>query len=303
MPHGKKVYDKLNDIPSGHAKGQLTKGCLVVEGGAFRGLYNQGVMDFFMENGLNFECVIGVSAGAMAGLNYASGQIGRSARCNLEFRHDPDYIGAQAVLHAHSPLNIDFAIRPNDKLDSLDENTFYDPRRRFIAVATDCDTGKTMYFEKGKCKDILKAIKASASMPYVSPMVDVDGHKCLDGGCSCHIPYQWAMDQGYQNIVVIKTRERGYRKKESSTSNTMAPKFYKDNPEFVKKLTTMNVDYNKECDEIDRLEQEGRIFVIAPSEHVTVKRVESDMDKLGNLYWLGYNDAKKNLFALKKYLR
>jgi predicted patatin/cPLA2 family phospholipase len=140
-------------------------------------------------------------------------------------------------------------------------------------------------------------------MPYVSPMVDVDGHKCLDGGCSCHIPYQWAMDQGYQNIVVIKTRERGYRKKESSTSNTMAPRFYKDNPEFVKKLTTMNVDYNKECDEIDRLEQEGRIFVIAPSEHVTVKRVESDMDKLGNLYWLGYNDAKKNLFALKKYLR
>ncbi len=301
MSHGQKVYAKLNEIPTGHAKGKLTKGCLVVEGGAFRGLYNQGVMDFFMENGLNFECVIGVSAGAMAALNYASGQIGRSARCNLKFRHDPDYIGTQAMLHAHSPLNIDFALQPNEKLDKLDENSFYDPRRRYIAVATDCGTGKTMYFEKGKCRDILKAIKASASMPYVSPMVDVDGYKCLDGGCSCHIPFRWALDQGYENVVVIKTRERGYRKKESTKDYAL--RFYKNNPEFAKKLMSMEADYNKECDEIDRLEKEGRIFVIAPSEHVTVKRVESNMNKLGNLYWLGYNDAKKNFFALNKYLK
>ena len=301
MSHGQKVYAKLNEIPTGHAKGKLTKGCLVVEGGAFRGLYNQGVMDFFMENSLNFECVIGVSAGAMAALNYASGQIGRSARCNLKFRHDPDYIGTQAMLHAHSPLNIDFALQPNEKLDKLDENSFYDPRRRYIAVATDCGTGKTMYFEKGKCRDILKAIKASASMPYVSPMVDVDGYKCLDGGCSCHIPFRWALDQGYENVVVIKTRERGYRKKESTKDYAL--RFYKDNPEFAKKLMSMEADYNKECDEIDRLEKEGRIFVIAPSEHVTVKRVESNMNKLGNLYWLGYNDAKKNFFALNKYLK
>ena len=301
MSHGRRIYEKINDIPSGHAKGQLVKGCLVVEGGAFRGMYNQGVMDFLMENGLNFECVIGVSAGAMAGLNYASGQIGRSARCNLKFRHDPDYIGPQAMLHSHSPLNIDFAIQPNEKLDKLDEKTFYDPKRRFIAVATDCGSGKTMYFEKGKCRDILKAIKASASMPYVSPMVEVDGYKCLDGGCSCHIPYRWALNEGYENIVIIKTRERGFRKKESH--NEYPLRFYKDNPEFAHKLMTMNIDYNKECDEIDSLEKEGRIFVIAPSEHVTVKRVESNMNKLGNLYWLGYNDAKKNLFALNKYLK
>ncbi|WP_034453077.1 patatin-like phospholipase family protein [Butyrivibrio sp. AE2032] len=303
MSHGRKVYSRLNEIPTGHAKGQLTNGCLVVEGGAFRGLYNQGVMDFFMENNLNFECVIGVSAGAMAALNYASGQIGRSARCNLTYRHDSEYIGAQAIIQAHSPLNIDFALRPDEKLGlgTLDENTFYDPQRRFIAVATDCDTGKPVYFEKGKCKDILKAIKASASMPYVSPMVEVDEKRCLDGGCSCHIPYRWALEQGYENIVVIKTRERGFRKKESSKS--YAERFYKDFPEFAGKLMSMNADYNKECDEIDRLEEEGRIFVIAPSEHVTVKRVESNMNKLGNLYWLGYNDAKNNLFSLNKYLK
>ncbi len=296
----KKVYEKLNDIPEGHARGGLTKGCLVIEGGAFRGLYNQGVMDFFMENNLNFECVIGVSAGAMAGLNYAAGQVGRSARCNLEFRHDPDYIGALALVHAHSPLNIDFAIQPNDKLDKLDESTFYDPARRFVAVATDCRSGKTVYFEKGKCRDILSAIKASASMPYVSPMVEVDGKLCLDGGCSCHIPYRWAIEQGYENIVVIKTRERGYRKKVKKSG--MPQRFYKNYPEFASKLESMNSDYNKECDEIDQLEKEGRIFVIAPSEHVTVKRVEGNMDKLGDLYWLGYEDAKRQLFSLNKYL-
>ena len=156
------------------------------------------------------------------------------------------------------------------------------------------------YFEKGKCRDILSAIKASASMPYVSPMVEVDGKLCLDGGCSCHIPYRWAIEQGYENIVVIKTRERGYRKKVKKSG--MPQRFYKNYPEFASKLENMNSDYNKECDEIDQLEKEGRIFVIAPSEHVTVKRVEGNMDKLGDLYWLGYEDAKRQLFSLNKYL-
>ncbi len=149
-----KKYDRLDEIPSGHASKALTKGCLVLEGGAFRGLYSEGVMDAFMKNNLNFECVIGVSAGAMGGVNYVSGQIGRSARINLEYRHDQDYIGAGALIHAHSPLNLDFAIRENDKLEPFDEESFNDPSRRFVAVVTDCRNGTPIFFEKGKCRDI-----------------------------------------------------------------------------------------------------------------------------------------------------
>ncbi|MBQ6406553.1 MAG: patatin family protein [Butyrivibrio sp.] len=294
-------YEKLDEIPSGRASKTITKGCLVLEGGAFRGLYSQGVMDALMKNNINFECTIGVSAGAMGGMNYVSGQIGRSARINLEFRHDQDYIGAIALLHSRSPLNLDFAIRKNEKLEPFDETAFYNPTRRFVAVVTDCTTGNPIYCEKGHCRDIFEAVKASASMPFVSPMVDVDGVPCLDGGCSCKIPYRWAIDSRYENIVVVKTRERGFRK-DPAVKNT-ARLFYRDNPEFALKLDESNADYDQQCDEIDELEKQGRLFVIAPSEPVTVGRVEGDMNKLGDLYWLGYNDATRNLFSLNKYLK
>ncbi len=300
MSHKRKEFTGMDELPSGHASTNFTKGCLVLEGGAFRGLYSQGAMDALMKNNINLDCVIGVSAGAMGGMNYASGQIGRSIRINLEFRHDQDYVGAKAVVHSHSPLNVDFAIRKNKKLEPFDETFFYMPQRRFVAVATDCRTGKPVYFEKGHCKDILDAVKASASMPFISPMVDVDGIPCLDGGCSCKIPYKWALDENYENIVVIKTRERGFRKNAEKMSH--AERFYKGNPEFGKVLAMSDISYNEECDEIDKLEEDGRIFVIAPSEPVNVKRVEGNLNKLADLYWLGYRDATNNLFKLNKYL-
>ncbi len=301
MSHGIKKYDKLDEIPTGHASKTFTKGCLVLEGGAFRGLYSQGVMDALMMNNINFDCVIGVSAGAMGGMNYVSGQIGRSARVNLEYRNDPNYVGAEALVHSHSLLNLDFVLRKNEKLEPFDETFFYIPARRFIAVATDCNTGKAVYFEKGHCRNIYDAVKASASMPFISPMVDVDGTPCLDGGCSCKIPYNWAINSGYETIVVVKTRERGFRK--SDRVGKAARKFYKNNQEFALALDMSDANYNKECDEIDILEEQGRIFVIAPSKPVTVKRVENNLNKLADLYWLGYNDTNNNLFALNKYIK
>ena len=181
--HTIKTYKELSKIPYGHADTSITPGCIVVEGGAFRGLYNQGVLDALMENNLNFACTIGTSAGALAGFNYAAGQIGRT------YRHYTDYVGRGALAHAHSPIRMDFLFNDYNAIEPFDEKTFFSPQRRFVAVATDCTTGKTAYFEKGKCRDIFSAIKASASMPYISPMVYVDGRPCLDGGCSCRIPW------------------------------------------------------------------------------------------------------------------
>ena len=186
--HTIKTYNELSKIPHGHADKSITPGCIVVEGGAFRGLYNQGVLDALMENNINFACTIGTSAGALAGFNYVAGQIGRSARANLTYRHYTDYVGRGALAHAYSPIRLDFLFNDYNAIEPFDEKTFFSPERRFVAVATDCTTGKTAYFEKGKCRDIFSAIKASASMPSISPMIDVDGRPCLDGGCSCRIP-------------------------------------------------------------------------------------------------------------------
>ena len=202
-----KVYSHLTEIPSGKAGSSITEGCLVLEGGAFRGLYTQGFLDAMMVNDINMRCTIGVSAGALGGMNYVAGQIGRSARTNLRFRHDSRYVGAKAVVHSHSLLDVSFLTEERGILEPLDKERFMQPDRQFIAVATNCLNGKAAYFEKGRCSDILQAVRASATMPFISPMVKIDGIPYLDGGCSCKIPYRWALKKGFKKIIVIKTRE------------------------------------------------------------------------------------------------
>lgn len=300
--HKNQIYSKLDQIPKGDASKEITEGCMVLEGGAFRGLYTQGALDLLMENNINLSTTIGVSAGALSGISYVSGQIGRSARANLKYRHDSEYIGLKAFGESGSPLNLNFLFDNLDEIEPFNKERFESNLQGLIAVATNCNNGNTEYFEKGKCGDIYSALKASASMPFISQMIDVDGKPCLDGGCSCKIPYQWALDKGFKKIIIIKTRERGYRKEEENILKLIEA-FYRKYPEFAKKLSESTDDYNKQCDEIDKLEEEKRAFVLAPSEPVTVGRLESDMEKLGDLYWLGYNDAKNKLEEIKKYLK
>jgi len=296
----KKTYSKMAEIPKGTASDRITEGCLVLEGGAFRGLYSQGFLDAMMVNDINMRCVIGVSAGALGGMNYVSGQIGRSARINLGYRHDSRYVGARAILRSHSLLDIGFLTEDRGVLEPFDLARFEAPDRRFIAVTTNCLTGETTYFEKGKCTDIMQAARASATMPFISPMVMIDGVPHLDGGCSCKIPYGWALGQGFEKILVIRTREPEYRKKEKESS--AAFRVYRKYPEFAQKLSDSPRDYNRQCDEIEKLNEEGRLLRLAPSAHVTVSRIESDVEKLGELYRLGWDDCAASLDRIKGYL-
>ena len=160
----RKVYSRLAEIPAGSAPDEVVEGCLVLEGGAFRGLYTQGFLDAMMQNGLNMRCTVGVSAGALSGLNYVAGQIGRSARINLGYRHDGRYVGTRAFLHSRSVLDIGFLTEDRGVLEPLDEERFYRDDQRFVAVATNCLTGEPAYFEKGVCDDILLAVRASATV-------------------------------------------------------------------------------------------------------------------------------------------
>lgn len=295
-----KVYSHLDKIPKGDASDHITEGCLVLEGGAFRGLYTQGFLDALMEKDINMSCVIGVSAGALSGMNYVSGQIGRSARINLGFRHDSRYIGAKALAKSHSILDIGFLTEDRGVLEPFDRERFEERKQRFIAVATNCNTGKATCFEKGRSRHVIEGVRASASMPYISPMVWIEGVPYLDGGCACKIPYRWAMQNGFEKIIVLRTRELAFRK--SDKISKAAFRFYGSRKEFAKKLAISNRAYNHQCDEIDRLHMEGRLLQIAPSMKVTVSRLEGDMEKLGNLYWLGYKDGIANVKHILNYL-
>ena len=296
-----KVCPGLEYLPDEMASDHITEGCMVLEGGAFRGVYSAGVLDALMKADINLRCTIGVSAGAMIGFNYSAGHIGRSARVNLRYRNDPRYVGVKAFRNNQGIIGFDFAFDQVTEDLPFDYERFYRDDRRFVAVASNVETGKAEYFEKGVCGDIFQAIRASASLPYVSKPVNVDGKLCLDGGCSVKIPVRWAMAQGYERIVVIMTRGVNYRRDENS-KYVLAKALYHSRPAFRAALCTNARRANHEYQKIDELSRSGRIFLILPSRQIDVSRFESDMEKLGRLYVLGYRDGQAAVPALREYL-
>ena len=298
------AFSGSDRIPKGRAPDTITPGCLVLEGGAFRAVYGEGVLDALMRAGLNFQCTIGVSAGALNGFNYVSGQIGRAARINLNYRHDSRYVGLGAYRTSGSVIGFRFAFEDFDRIEPLDRARFFDPARRFLAVATDCRTGQPVYFEKGRCGDIFRAICASASMPYFSRPVEVDGITCLDGGCCQKIPYQWALDQNFEKIVLVRTLTMDFRREEKASDQKLANLVYgRKYPAFAAVQGQSAAAANRQCDEIEALAAAGRIFVIAPSKDLGISKLEKDVNRLAAWYVLGYNDCKRALPALKAWLR
>lgn len=301
-----KVYEGLERVPHGDAIMRITDGCLALEGGAFRGLYTSGVLDVMMQAGLNLQTTIGVSAGALNALGYVAGQIGFSATINLKYRHDPRYVGVEPMANPEDRgvIGFDYLFGEIIKNEPINIQRLMRPERRMIAVATALTTAMPVFFEKKEdCQVLFKAVQASASMPYITKPVEVMGIRCLDGGCSMHIPHPWALQQGFDKIVVVRTRPRSYRKKTGNANRRLAEMMYPTFPEFVEALSTMNEEYNAQCDELDRLEAEGRVFVIAPRLPITISRLEGDMNRLGEVYWMGVADMRSRLEALKEYLQ
>lgn len=298
-----KEYKRINEIYVGNASDNITKGCLVLEGGAFRGVYTSGVLDCLMQNDINISDVIGVSAGALNGANYVSGNIGRSAICNLRHRHDPKWVGYKALVKNKGIIGFDFAFGEFNKEIPFNQERFLQGKQNLYVVATNLQTGLNEYFtNRDEC--VFDAIRASASMPFVSIPVNINGKPYLDGGCQFKIPIRWALKNEFEKIVFIGTRNREYRKtfNHKLTKTVIKKSVYYRYPYFLKSLYNYNKYYNEDCDLLDELENNGKIFRISPSKPITISRLEGNMDKLGELYWLGYNDCLDRLVELRKYL-
>lgn len=295
----RKVYKHIDKIPTGRASSKLTGGCLVLEGGGWKGLYTVGVLDCFMQNDINLQSVVGCSAGALSAVGYVSGQIGWGARIDLTYRHDPNYCGIGAYMRDGGITGFSYLFKDLLKVLPVDKKRLSDPSRRMAVSATNLITGKVTYFEKGHC-NLSKAIQASATVPYISKPVMINSIPYLDGGCAEKIPYPWAEEIGAKKIVVVRTRELSYRRKPgmSPVTNFM----YRKYPNLLNSMAAANDNFNTMVEMLEQKSSSGEIFLIAPSEPVTVTRFDGDMDKLGDLYWLGYHDAQNNLKRLKRYL-
>lgn len=271
---------------------------LVLEGGGLRGVFTCGVLDCFMDKGIRFPFTVGVSAGACNGLSYMSGQRGRAKSSNIDLMDKHHYVGfkyllTQGCIMDYKLLFEDFP----EKIIPYDYEAYFANTDRFVMVTTNCLTGKAEYLEeKSDSKRVMDIVRASSSLPYVTKITYVDGVPMLDGGIADSIPVEYARSQGYERMVVILTRNKGYRKNEKQLP---VPKFiYRKYPELRKTLASRNAQYNRTMEMIERLEDEGRMTIIRPVHPIEVDRMEKDTDKLRALYQEGYELAESFLASL-----
>lgn len=262
---------------------------LVLEGGGLRGQYTAGVLDAFLDSGIGFPYIVGVSAGASIACSYVSGQKGRNLEIVEKYRNDKRYLSFRNLLTKGSLFGMEFIYkRIPYELVPFDFPAFEANPARFVTVCTDCGTGEAVYY--GKEADHLTVLKASASLPFLSPMVEYDGRKLLDGAIADAIPIEEAHRQGYEKTVVVLTRPQGYRKSEEGGG--AARVFYRKYPKLVEALGKRVENYNRQMEQVEKEERAGAAFVIRPSRDLGVTRTEKSVQKLRALYELGMEDGK-----------
>lgn len=280
---------------------QTKKTGLVLEGGAMSGMYTAGVLDVFLEHGISFDGVIGVSMGAITGCSYISGQKGRTIRYNKKYCKDKRYMSFYSLVTTGDLVGNEFCYHTlPEQLDLYDNEAFKKSETDFYVTCTNVETGEAEHI---KIKDMVEEIdyvRASASMPYVSRIVGIGGKKLLDGGCSDSIPVRAFMELGYEKNVVILTRPAEYRKKPEKKGLVRA--FYKKYPRFAKTLESRAEVYNQTVEDIRKLERQGEVFVIRPETPLNIGRMSHDAEKIERTYERGRADGLACLEKLKDWM-
>ena len=280
----------------------VTHANLVLEGGAMRGQFTAGVLDFFMDQKLFCERVIGVSAGALCGGNYVAGAAGRSSLINVKYCTDNRYLSMQSFVRTGNAYGRDFAFHEiPDVLDPFDKHAFAASPMTLEVVSTNLETGEADYHEMRDYDADLDYLIASSSMPLVSKTVDVDGKLLLDGGTADSVPLMHSLLTGAKKHIVVLTQAADYVKKPNKLMALMRQR-YADYPYYLDRLAYRHYEYNRLYRWIAREEAAGRVFVIRPQKPVTVAPMEHSADKLLDLYEQGLACAAETWPALQEYL-
>jgi len=277
---------------------------LVLEGGAMRGMFTAGVLDVLMENNIEVNGVIGVSAGATFGCNYKSKQIGRTIRYNMKYCNDPRYCSFRSLLKTGDLYGAEFCYHTlPEQLDLFDNETYEASPMEFHMVTTDVNTGKPVYYKCDKFDHKgLEWVRASASMPLVSRIVEVDGLQMLDGGISDSIPLSYFQSIGYKKNLVILTQPRDYKKTENRLFPLMKLKL-KKYPNLLKTMQQRHITYNETLEYIRKEEQQGTVLVVSPKEPLPIGHIEHKPERLKVVYELGREAALEHLNEIKNFLQ
>lgn len=276
---------------------------LVLEGGAMRGMFTCGVVDVFLENDIRFDGVAGISAGAIFGCNYKSRQIGRGLRYNVKYGRDPRYFGLKSLISTGDLYGAEFCYHDIiEHLDPIDKKTYKENEIDFFVGATDVEKAICRYHN---CLEVDKRtvewMRASASMPLVSRIVEVDGYKLLDGGITDPIPYKIMEEHGYEKNVIVLTQPRDFIKKKSAAIPLMKIVMHKY-PKLVEAMAKRHILYNEETNEIKEKERQSKVFVLSPKVSLNISRTENNPRELERVYQIGRKVAVANLGKIRDFL-
>lgn len=274
---------------------------LVLEGGAKRGIYTAGVLDVLLEKNLLADGVIGVSAGAIHGCSYASLQPGRSIRYNMKYGNDYRFMSFKSWFKSGNVVDTQFCYHElPEKLDPFDNEAFKTSGIRFYVTCSNLETGAAEYL---CCRDMfadIDCLRASASLPLVSQIVEVGEKKLLDGGIADSIPLRAFESMGYDRNIVVLTRPAGYRKKPNRLA-WLSAFVYRRFPGFVEAVRNRHLMYNAELEYVEQAEKEGRVLVLRPSRAIKVHKMERNLERVREMYELGRFDAEANLEKIKAF--
>ena len=276
---------------------------LILEGGALRGLFTTGVIDVLMEQGIQLDGLVGVSAGATFGCNYVTYQIRRPLRYCIRFAKDPRFCSVRSLLKTGDMYGAEFCYHTiPEELDVIDNDTFVQSGMPFYAVATDVNTGQAVYHRcDSLCGDDLEWVRASASMPLVSQIVHVGGYALLDGGIADSIPLRFFVHKGYSRNVIVLTQPLGYQKQ----SNPMMPLVrirYRKYPRLIDAMENRHLIYNRQLRMVAQAEADGTAFVIRPPEKLPIDHISHDEDDMRQVYACGRNTMLTLLPLLRRLL-
>lgn len=276
---------------------------LVLEGGGMRATYSIGVLDVMMENGIVYDGIIGVSAGAIHGASYKSNQPGRNIRYYKNYANDKRFMSFRQLLLTGDMVGKKFCYDEIPwNLDPIDNDTFKSSPIEFYVVCSNVVTGKPEYIRLYDLKDHVQMeyLRASASLPFVSRLVKVGGKKLLDGGMTDSIPLKKFQEMGFEKNVVVETRPDSYVKGEENVA--LAAMRYCQYPEFIQAIKDRPKMYNDEKAYILDQEKQGKIFLIRPQEELDISRTDTDPNHLERIYMIGREDAEKAIDSLKAFL-
>lgn len=281
----------------------MQKAALILEGGAKRGIFTSGALDFLIEKEYYIPHVVGVSAGSCNAVDYVSRQKGRTKACMIRSGEDGKLVTFHSLFRKKSLLDMDLIFeRDPMELHPFDFDTYFASDMTCEIVVTNCLTGKAEYFSEYKDgKRLMKLCRASSSLPLVTPMVEIDGVPYLDGGLADSIPLLHTIRSGYRKNVLILTRNRGYRKTISRRTMMMYQTAFRRYPALARTICRRAYQYNRIMAAVEKWEDEGKIFVVRPTTR-TVSRLETNREVLEAFYRHGYEQMEMQFELMKQFL-